>query len=74
MDDGAEVVWKGLKVLIRGICEFPDTVMDVFEWIGRKVLRHVFRVKKEVGYWVAMPAGLCSIVLICIAGFLIATA
>ena len=38
MDDGAEVVWKGIKLLIRGICEFPDTVMDVFEWIGRKVL------------------------------------
>ncbi|RRW40667.1 hypothetical protein EGJ52_21190 [Pseudomonas luteola] len=71
MDDGAEVVWKGLKVLIRGLCEFPDTVMDLFEWIGRKVLRYVFRVKQEINYWVAMAAGLCSTVLICIVGLLI---
>ncbi|TWI44193.1 hypothetical protein IQ22_04743 [Pseudomonas duriflava] len=74
MDDGAEGVWKGLKLLIRGLCEFPETVMDLFEWLGRKVLRHVFRVKKEVGYWTAMPIGLCFIVLVGMAGFLIAVA
>ncbi|TWI46880.1 hypothetical protein IQ22_04452 [Pseudomonas duriflava] len=51
MDDGAEVVW-----------------------LGRKVLRYVFRVKKEVSYWVAMAAGLGSIVLIGMADLMIAVA
>ncbi|WP_434136920.1 hypothetical protein JQR88_25485 (plasmid) [Pseudomonas luteola] len=72
MDDGAEVVWKGFKVLIRGLCEFPDIVMDLLEWIGRKVLRQVFRVKKEVSFWIAMPVGLCSVGLIGVVGLMIA--
>lgn len=71
MDDGAEVVWKGLKVLIRGICEFPDTVMDVFEWLGRKALRHALQAKQEVTCWAAILVGLCSTVLICMVGLLI---
>ena len=71
MDDGAEVVWKGIKLLIRGLCEFPEVVIDLFEWLGRKVLRHVLRVKQEVTGWAAILVCLCSTVLICMVGLLI---
>ncbi len=62
---------EGNQATDKGLCEFPDVVMDLFEWLGRKVLRHALRVKQEVTCWAAMAAGLCSTVLICMVGLLI---
>jgi hypothetical protein len=72
MDDGADIVVRGFKLFFRMVLECSGQALEVFDWVGRMVLKYVFRVKKEVSFWKAVPVGICAVGLFCITTALLA--